>query len=139
MTIECQGSCLCGAVSLTVTIEGHSVAACHCSMCRTWSGAPMLALEGVKEVHITGEENIAVYASSEWAERGFCRQCGTHLFYRLRESDHYALPIGLVDRGEAWHFETQIFIDEKPAFYAFANQTQELTGQQALEMFNESR
>ena len=30
-----KGSCLCGAVSLSTTIN-HHVAACHCNMCRKW-------------------------------------------------------------------------------------------------------
>ena len=24
--------------------------------------------------------------SSAWAERGFCKNCGSHLFYRLKEN-----------------------------------------------------
>ncbi|WP_043527713.1 GFA family protein [Litchfieldella xinjiangensis] len=132
---EFQGKCLCGAVSLSVKAEGHSVAACHCHMCRTWSGGPMLALEGVTQVNLQGEEHLTVFASSEWAERGFCRECGTHLFYRLREGSHYAVPVGLVDQGEPWQFDTQIFIDDKPGLYTFANKTTNMTGQEVFEAF----
>lgn len=130
-----RGSCLCGAVSLDVTADGYSVAACHCTMCRTWAGGPMLSLESVSSVSIDGEVDVGVYTSSDWAERGFCRRCGTHLFYRLRDGSHYAVPVGLVDHGAPWHFDTQIFIDEKPGFYAFANQTTDMTGPEVFEAF----
>ncbi|EPC02326.1 hypothetical protein L861_14920 [Litchfieldella anticariensis FP35 = DSM 16096] len=134
-TNEYRGRCLCGAVSLTVKADNHDVGACHCNMCQTWGGGPLLALESVKEVKIDGEGEVTVFQSSDWAERGFCRQCGTHLFYRLRDGNHYAVPVGLVDRGEPWNFTAQIFIDEKPAFYDFANQTKNMTGQEVFEAF----
>lgn len=130
-----RGSCLCGAVRVSVQAGRQNLGACHCRMCRTWGGGPLLALETVTQVQIEGEEHITVYDSSEWAERGFCRHCGTHLFYRLKTGDHYAIPAGLVDGGEAWTFDTQIFIDEKPPWYAFANATTNLTGQEVFEAF----
>ncbi|RDB42845.1 GFA family protein [Halomonas sp. DQ26W] len=130
-----RGSCLCGAVQLGVVARKQNLGACHCSMCRIWSGGPMLALESVSEVEIEGEENVTVYASSEWAERGFCQRCGTHLFYRLKTGDHYAIPVGLVDGGEAWSFDTQIFIDQKPNYYTFANETQDMTGQEVFDAY----
>ncbi|CBV43097.1 GFA family protein [Halomonas elongata] len=130
-----RGSCLCGAVTLSVEAERQNVAACHCQMCRTWGGGPLLAMESVGRVTLEGEDQVSIYASSDWAERGFCRHCGTHLFYRLRTGEHYAVPVGLVDSGEAWTFDSQIFIDEKPGWYHFGNATKDLTGQQVFEAF----
>nr|WP_250148332.1 GFA family protein [Halomonas jincaotanensis] len=120
---------------MSVRVNRQNVAACHCQMCRTWGGGPLLALETVNEAQIEGEENITVYASSDIAERGFCRRCGTHLFYRFKEGGHYGIPAGLVDGGEAWTFDTQIFIDEKPHWYAFANSTRDLTGRDVIEAY----
>lgn len=130
-----RGSCLCGAVTLAVTASKQNIGACHCQMCRTWGGGPLLALESVSQVDFDGEENITVYASSDWAERGFCRRCGTHLFYRLKRGDHYAIPAGLVDTGQAWCFDTQIFIDNKPPWYAFANRTRDMTSQEVFDAY----
>lgn len=135
---KCQGACLCGAVSLSITVNSHSVGACHCHMCQTWGGGPLLAVECDEQVDIHGKENVGVYASSDWAERGFCRQCGTHLFYRLRQGGHYEIPVGLLDSGESWDFDHQIFIDEKPKFYDFANSTRNMTGAEAFEAFTGS-
>ncbi|MFQ3789325.1 GFA family protein [Halomonas sp. A29] len=133
--MNARGSCLCGAVKVAVAVSKQNVGACHCDMCRTWGGGPLLALESVSDVEIEGEENITVYTSSEWAERGFCRRCGTHLFYRLKTGKHYAIPVGLVDGGEAWSFDSQIFIDQKPAFYRFANETSNMTGQEVFDAY----
>ena len=132
---KCQGACLCGAVSLSITVNSHEVDVCHCHMCRTWGGGPLLAVECDGQVNMRGEENVGVYASSDWAERGFCRQCGTHLFYRLKKGGHYAIPTGLIDNGEPWMLKQQIFIDEKPATYSFAETTQMMTGAEVMAAF----
>lgn len=135
---ESQGTCLCGAVSIRVSLASYGVSVCHCRMCQTWSGGPMLAIESDEPMTLKGEENVSVYASSDWAERGFCRQCGTHLFYRLANGQHYAFPVGLLDAGEPWTVAQQIFIDEKPSFYDFTNDTPRLTGDEVFAQFQGS-
>ena len=74
------------------------------------------------------------YRSSEWAERGFCPTCGTHLFYHLLPTDEYILCAGLFQE-QAFELTGQIFIDEKPDFYELKNDTPTLTGQQVFEQF----
>lgn len=86
-----------------------------------------------KEVHFRGLTPVA-YRSSEWAERGFCPTCGTHLFYHLLPTDEYIVPAGLF-QNESFQLASQIFIDEKPDFYELKNETPTLTGQQAFEQF----
>ena len=34
-----------------------------------------------------GEENIERYSSSAWAERGFCKRCGSSLLYRFEGNE----------------------------------------------------
>lgn len=132
---QATGSCLCGAVKLTVINPGTSIGACHCGMCRKWGGGPLLAVESGTDVTLQGEDNITVYNSSEWAERGFCKHCGTHLFYRLKEARQYHVPAGLFDDAPGLSFDLQIFIDEKPAYYRFANETPALTGAEVFAMY----
>lgn len=93
----------------------------------------MFAVECGSDVRISGAEP-AIYPSSEWAERGFCATCGTHLFYRLRQGHEYALPAGLF-QDRAFRLASEIFIDEKPAWYELANDTGKLTGAQVFEAF----
>lgn len=126
--VELQGACLCGKVRVSVKAASRSVGACHCSMCRKWTGGPLMVIECDDDVGFEGEEHVAVFSSSDWAERGFCDKCGSHLFYRLKEGGLYAVPVGLFDDSEPFVFDHQVFIDEKPAFYAFANETRNLAG-----------
>ncbi len=121
-------SCLCGAVKLQVEKLVAVVDACHCSMCRQWGGGPFLAVDCGTDVVVNGEENVSVFNSSDWAERAFCRVCGSHLYYRLKDANHYSLAAGLFEGQIDFDFKEQIFIDEKPNYYAFANDTHNLTG-----------
>lgn len=130
-----KGSCLCTAVSLSATSIDRHIAACHCSMCRKWGGGALLAVECGSDVSFQGEENIGIYQSSEWAERGFCKQCGSHLFYRLKQNNQYYIPAGIFDNDEGLVFEHQVFIDEKPAYYSFANETKNITGAELFAQF----
>jgi hypothetical protein len=97
-------------------------------MCRKWGGGPLLAVECGTDVQIVGEAHVSAYDSSEWAQRGFCNRCGTHLFYRLKGNNEYVVPIGVFDDRPEISFKSQIFIDEKPEYYDFANETSFMTG-----------
>ncbi len=128
-----RGSCVCGGVGIRIANMGKSVDACHCDICRKWGGGPYMAVDCGTDVVFDGEENIKVFDSSEWAQRGFCRHCGSHLFYQFKGSHEYMMPAGLFD-DQNFVFENQVFIDEKPAFYSFANNTRDMT---AAECFAE--
>ncbi len=121
------GRCLCGSVSFTAPAASQTVAACHCGMCRQWGGGPYMAVACGTDVSFLGDDNISVYNSSDWAERGFCRQCGTHLFYRLKSHQLYFMPAGVFDGDRQFVFDTQIFVDTKPDYYCFANETTDMT------------
>lgn len=135
---QMNGKCLCGAVSVTATPEAHEVGACHCSMCRNWGGGPFMEIDCGSTASFSGEDNISVFSSSDWAERGFCSSCGTHLFYRLKETGQTMVPVGLFEDQDSLKFTGQVFIDEKPPFYAFANKTQDFTGAEIFAMFGKS-
>ena len=125
---ELKGQCLCGAVAVTATHVGNSVGACHCDMCRRWSSGPFMAVDCGRDVSITGEESITVYDSSAWAERGFCKTCGSNLFYRLKESGQHIFAAGVFESTPELTFDHQVFIDEKPPYYSFAEKTSDMTG-----------
>lgn len=127
-----KGSCLCGAVKITAKTMGHSIGACHCEMCRKWAGGPWLGVDCGSDVSFDGAENISVFNSSDWAERGFCSKCGSNLFYRVKKSNQHFMPVGLFDETGSLTFDRQIFIDKKPSYFDFANKTENLT---AAEVF----
>lgn len=134
---QTSGQCLCGAVTVHVELEKASFDACHCSMCRRWGGGPLLAVGVEDRMRMEGAENVSVYSSSDWAERGFCKHCGTHLFYRLKGEQLYSVPLGLIEGDLPWTFSEQIFIDEKPPCYEFANETHNMTAAEVFEKYGE--
>lgn len=125
------GKCLCGAVTFSAEGVDPHVHGCHCSMCRTWSGSPMLSA-AVGSVEFTGEDNITRYASSDWAERGFCAKCGSNLFYRMKEPEQYIMCTGCFDEQSAFKLVGEIYIDEKPPGYDFAGDHLRQTGAEFL-------
>lgn len=130
-----EGACLCGAVTIVANQASNHVGACHCGSCRKWGGGPFVEIECGSDVSFKGEDNISVYNSSDWAERGFCKQCGTHLFYRLKESKAHHMPAGLFEKDGDLTFHGQVFIDEKPHYYNFAEDTKNFTGPELFAMF----
>ena len=123
-----SGGCLCGAVRFKVSVPEATFHICHCDTCRKWGGGPLMAVDCGTDVSFEGEDNISVFNTSAWAERGFCNQCGSHLFYRLKENKQYFMPVGLFDDDSMFVFDHQVFIDEKPSFYCFSNETNNMTG-----------
>jgi hypothetical protein len=127
-----EGHCLCGAVTVRATPARAHVEACHCTMCRRWSGLALLTVQCGSEVEIAGEEHVVRYRSSDWAERGFCGACGSNLFYRFLPADGYSFLAGLFPDEALAPLAEEIFIDEKPDYYAFAGDHAKLTGAEII-------
>ena len=87
-----SGHCLCGDVRVLAQAVSRRVGFCHCGMCRSWSGGPLLAVDCGTEVSFEGADRIGNHASSDWAERGFCKRCGSHLFFRLKATGQFLMP-----------------------------------------------
>lgn len=132
--MKVKGSCLCKAVQFEFNIKDKHFDACHCSMCRSWGGGPAFTVESDSHIKFNSEHNITVFESSSWAERGFCKLCGTHLFYRLKDKslNFCNFNLGTIQNHEEFKFTKQIFIDSKPENYSFSNKTQNLTEQEII-------
>ncbi len=125
------GKCLCGAVRYTAKLENRNVSACHCGMCRQWSGGPLFAIFS-STMDIADKSSLGIYQSSDWAERAFCKQCGTPLYYHLLGKDFYEISVETLDDKKDLNFDTQIFVDDKPGYYDFANATKKMTGAEII-------
>lgn len=139
MTNPGTGGCLCGAVRYTLAEPPTRYGACHCGMCRKFTGGIEFGLE-VPPGGVTwqGEDNIATYASSDWAERGFCKICGSSLFWRMTAEGPMqgltSLSAGSLDSFDDLSFDTEVYIDAKPASHAFAGERKRLTEAEVMEM-----
>lgn len=131
---------MCGAVGYRAELTEPELGACHCSMCRRWSGGVFLGI-AVQPVAITfsGEDHIQHFQSSDWAERAFCRKCGSNLYYRVTApSEHqgiYHLAAGSIDDMKGMLLSQQMFIDQKPSGYSFCETTADLTQAQFEALF----
>jgi hypothetical protein len=136
------GGCLCGAVRFTATLPHLNFGACHCEMCRRWTGSALLGIT-VPTGNITweGEENIATRQTSAWAMRAWCRECGSNLFFRVTADTPWSgdteLPIGLFDDPNGLTLSNEIYIDHKPDSFAYAGEGRKLmTRQDCIDTFS---
>lgn len=123
-SIAVTGACLCGEVCYTTTIKA-GIGACHCAMCRQWGAGPFMSAQPIEPVVFTGEKNIGVYKSSQWANRGFCKQCGSNLYYRLLPRPEFPdgalfLSAGTVSDQSGFKFDHEVFIEHAPDWYQFS-------------------
>lgn len=128
------GGCLCGAVRFTVESFETEHHVCHCGMCRRWTGGPVFATVA-SGVTFEGDDHLGRYDSSEWAERGFCKRCGSSLFYRLKSKDVYAMSVGAFDDSSPFKVVGEIYVDAQPPGYAFAGRLERLTEAETIARF----
>ena len=125
MSLEREGGCLCGAVRFTARLTGTNFGVCHCEMCRKWTGSALMGVTvPVENVSWTGDDHIARRQTSAWAERAWCRECGSGLYYRITAegpmSLNYELPVGILDDVNGLSLVNEIYIDEKPDCFSYA-------------------
>jgi hypothetical protein len=136
--MERTGKCLCGAVTFTAKGLEPGLTACHCDMCRRWTGSFLIAL-GTADVAWNGEDKITTFASSGWAERAFCSVCGTSLFYRLTapgpHQGNYYIGFGTLDDPSGFDVNVEYFIDKKPEAYTLAGDRKTLTEAEVFATF----
>jgi len=131
---------MCGAVSYRAQLIDPELGACHCSMCRRWTGGVFLGLSVLPDaMSFEGEDQIQVFQSSPWAERAFCKTCGSNLFYRVTApGEHhgiYHIGAGTMDDLKGITLSQQLFIDQKPSGYSFSEKTTDLTQAQVEALF----
>lgn len=130
-----NGRCLCGAVKFTVVPVNSEIGACHCATCRHWTTGPFMGIDCGDTFNAASDDHLAIYDSSDWAERGFCRQCGTSLFYRLKESGAAYVSVHAIENLKGISLHDEVFIDEKPDYYSFAQKTKQMTGEELFALF----
>jgi hypothetical protein len=117
-----EGGCLCGAVRYRLHAPLRRIVACHCGQCRRWHGhvgaytaVPKAALE------LTAAADLAWFRSSNLAECGFCRACGSSLFWQGEGRDHVSVAAGSLDDSAGLRLAEHIFVADKAAYYDLAD------------------
>lgn len=114
-----RGQCLCGAVRFRVT-EGplSDVALCHCGMCRRWHGH-IGAYTDVDRAALVldAQDDLAWFQSSSFARRGFCRHCGSSLFWDAPERSTISIAAGALETPTRLSTRLQIFTEDRADYY----------------------
>lgn len=116
-----KGTCLCGHTEIDVKNLKGSVIVCHCSMCLKQAAGPLFFSEALKkEDYIFSETSeVSTYDSSNFAERGFCKNCGTFLFMRYKENTNTHFNIELfkdLDKS----ILSEIHLKDKQEYYSLS-------------------
>ena len=136
-----QGSCLCGKITIEMPEpEKKTVGMCHCTMCQRFFGGPMISLsEAPKdEVIIGGKAFLKFYDSSEWAERGFCSECGSSLCYRFKETGEISFSAGAFRDLDNFHVNMEICTDTRPNYLAPQPDAKQYTTEAFMELIGVS-
>jgi hypothetical protein len=96
----------------------REVVYCHCGQCRRQTGLYYAATNAnAGDVTVTGEAEITWYQSSEKGRRGFCRQCGSALFWTYAGSEEISVMAGSLDLPSQVKPGYHIFCEDKGDFY----------------------
>ena len=121
------GRCECGSVRYQVDGEINDFSHCHCSQCRRLHGAAFASFGAVERSgfsYLSGQADLATYASSESSARVFCRTCGSNILVDLEsEPESLYLAMGTVDGDPKCPPGYHIFVGSKAPWYTFGDQS----------------
>ena len=112
------GSCLCGAVAYEILGPMKNSLACHCSQCRKQTGSYWIS-SSLDDSHlkITKTDGLKWFSSSANAKRGFCKECGSNLFWKENGSVTTSVCLGGIDGKSDVKFNGHIFCDDAGDYY----------------------
>lgn len=113
------GGCQCGAVRYQLMETPSNPCICHCRMCQKQFGNFFGAFAGVATPNFRLTRGTpGTFLSSDDAERGFCRDCGTPLYYRFLSSPRISVSIGSLDRHSEMKPIAQYGIEAREPWFA---------------------
>lgn len=113
------GGCQCGAVRIAFEGEPENVHVCHCRMCQKAVGGPFAVICPVARAgfRVTRGE-MAWFASSALARRGFCRDCGTPMIFDYPHAAEIGVMAGCLDRPDLVPPVVQYGIESRVPWFA---------------------
>lgn len=115
------GSCLCGAVQFEIHGALRPVIACHCNQCRKQTGTYMSATAAADaDMTFIEKRGLKWYRSSPEAQRGFCGECGSVLFWKRDGSNKTSIAAGSIDGPTDAPLEGHIFCESAGDYYEIA-------------------
>jgi hypothetical protein len=127
--VVAAGGCLCGAVCYEVRGPLRGVVNCHCGQCRKFHGhfaAYTNAAE--RDVRIAGRPYLKWYNSSKVARRGFCKTCGSSLFWQRLKGNTISIAAGTLIAPTRLETIRHIFVAHKGDYYNITDRLERLPG-----------
>jgi len=113
-----QGGCYCGSVRFEINGAINDTVMCHCNLCRKLHGhVSSYARFDRQDLELVRDDGLRWYRLSEKTDRGFCKECGTGLFWRPVRTEHMAVMPGTLDQTGGIRTAGQIFCADKGDYY----------------------
>ena len=114
-------SCLCGSVSFELRGALDDAIACHCGQCRKQTGNYWTSTHTAdSDLHFIRKETLAWYRSSPTAQRGFCKACGSTLFWKADDSGSTSVCVGAIDGKSDLKLAGHIYVSDAGDYYDIA-------------------
>ncbi len=134
------GHCMCSCVSFVARNVPETFGACHCDMCKRWSGN---VFNGVpvpsEDLQLSGEGHIKRIQTSDWAERAICAECGSPLWYRITAEGPTTgttnLALGLFDDTSDMTLGYEFYVDRKTTANDLPQERKQFTEAETLALF----
>ncbi len=128
-TSSASGGCYCGAVRYEIRGPLRGVVDCHCSQCTRLNGHFGAHSKARKsDLAITRDAGLAWFDITDVARRGFCRRCGSPLFWENRRQDAMGIVAGSLDAPTGLRTIGHIFVADKADFYEIADDAPRFAG-----------
>ncbi|KAK4444905.1 Mss4-like protein [Podospora aff. communis PSN243] len=108
---QIKGGCLCGSIRYEVNFPPdhdfkNSFSTCQCTQCRKQTSSFFLTSHAVKPVSAlrftSPTTTLKDYEASSEAQRGFCTNCGSLIYWRPQGGDYTSFTVGTVDALYLW-------------------------------------
>ncbi len=113
-----SASCLCNGVSMTIKGQFRPVINCHCIQCTKTHGN-YAAYTSVLEQNIIfkSKKTLKWFQSSAKAKRGFCKKCGSSIFFKRLGSKAVSISAGLFRNPSKLKTISHIYVKNKRDYY----------------------
>jgi len=112
-----KGQCMCGAVRINALDMVDDFSICYCKTCQRWAGGPFKgASVKFDKLEIDGTNEIGTYQSSHFAERTYCTNSGSSIWFRLtngKYAGNTSIALGVLDDTEGMRLTSEYFTDYK--------------------------
>ena len=120
-----NASCLCKGIDMKIKGEFRPIVNCHCIQCLKTHGN-YAAYTSVLEGNITykSKNTLKWFISSIKAKRGFCKTCGSSVFFKRFGSKAIHISAGLFKNPSKLKTISHIYVKNKRDYYKISDNLQ---------------